>query len=499
MPRTVASPGSKETPDGVRPTPSNTGLREKTGIASNSSHRHSISAPAGSIEKTNAFLDLVIGSKQRRRISRISSARSVITAEDKENTLPSNPVIKSPYSAPKKGSLNKSSPYSRPRLESLSESKEHSISQASGTSPYRSQRSFNRTVSPISTPNTPERLHESRSPFGKPRLQSVEEGKVANTAALSNPSSPFDRADPLAKTLPKSKRAVDPFAKTLLLAKSGKGLQTPQLVRNADGENWSFDLVDGPVRLMWRRGNEIGGGANGKVYRYLSSTGEVIAVKRVYLKMDDLEQKKKMIEQLENEVSLMKRLDHPNVVRYYGFKKDPTRFNIIMEFVANSLRNVIREFRGGLTESITRRYTWQILSALAYCHKQGIIHRDIKSHNILVSEKGVVKLCDFGSAKDAGDDAHNNNFASVNYNYTPLYVAPEVVVLSEAKYNAKVDIWSLGCTVIEMASGKAPWSEDSPKSSIQMIGKLVSGRTPALPQKNLTEGARDFIRRCLQT
>ena len=102
------------------------------------------------------------------------------------------------------------------------------------------------------------------------------------------------------------------------------------------------------------------------------------------------------------------------------------------------------------------KYTYQILQGLEYLHALGIVHRDIKSTNILVDEQGVCKISDFGSAKTTLED----NMESMKYMTvcgTPYWMAPEVI--KQEGHNRKADIWSLGCTVFEMATGRPPWSK----------------------------------------
>lgn len=144
---------------------------------------------------------------------------------------------------------------------------------------------------------------------------------------------------------------------------------------------------------------------------------------------------------------------------------------------------------GPMSEEVMKKFLRQLLDALAYCHSHGIIHRDIKGKNILVGAGGVLKLCDFGSAKLMLDKTHAN--PTMNYGFTPLWLAPEFMT---GAYNSKVDIWSLGCVCIEMASGKDPWSEmkfGHPFQALHHIGN--SGEIPALPTELSAEG-QQFVR-----
>ena len=129
---------------------------------------------------------------------------------------------------------------------------------------------------------------------------------------------------------------------------------------------------------------------------------------------------------------------------------------------------------------------------MAYCHEKHVIHRDIKGKNILIDNYGSVKLADFGSALLASD----SDVQKENAEYTPLWAAPEMVK-GDGKYSTKVDIWSTGCTIVEMASGKEPWSEcnfANPFMALFQIGR--SDKIPEIPTTMTKEGI-DFTLKCL--
>lgn len=133
------------------------------------------------------------------------------------------------------------------------------------------------------------------------------------------------------------------------------------------------------------------------------------------------------------------------------------------------------------------------MRALYYMHTNDIIHRDIKAKNILVDTNGNLKIADFGSAKQINRLMLDT--ATVSYNYTPLWTAPEVV--RDGQYDRKVDIWSLGCVMIEMATAKLPWHEcnfENPFQSLFHIGN--SDATPNIPD-HLSIPCKDFVRQCL--
>lgn len=113
---------------------------------------------------------------------------------------------------------------------------------------------------------------------------------------------------------------------------------------------------------------------------------------------------------------------------------------------------MIQKF-GALKEAVVKKYTKQILNGLRYLHYNEVIHRDLKAANVLVDRAGVCKLSDFGTAKIVSEMGSESNSLKGTVNW----MAPEVI--QQLKYGRYADIWSLGCTVYEMVTGKAPWHE----------------------------------------
>jgi hypothetical protein len=248
----------------------------------------------------------------------------------------------------------------------------------------------------------------------------------------------------------------------------------------------------GGCAIQWKKSGEVlGEGSFGKVYLALNEgTGSLIAVKVMKL---DSKEKKEQAAAMRDEVALMESLRHPNIVGLLGTQSDDRTFAILMEFVpGKSVDSIIKKF-GKLNEPVVRSYTKQLVNALAFCHAMGIVHRDIKGKNILVDTLGNLKLADFGSAKRVAN-VLLPEAASLSYQYTPLWTAPEVM---RGDYTAKVDIWSLGCVVIEMASGLPPWSELQVSNLFQAL--FYIGETNNLPRipASLSAQAQAFVTLCL--
>ncbi|KAE8076995.1 hypothetical protein FH972_015606 [Carpinus fangiana] len=248
-----------------------------------------------------------------------------------------------------------------------------------------------------------------------------------------------------------------------------------------------------PIR--WRKGELIGCGAFGRVYMGMNlDSGELLAVKQVSIAANNASKEKIQanIRELEEEVKLLKNLSHSNIVRYLGTAREDESLNILLEFVpGGSISSLLGKF-GSFPESVIRMYTKQLLLGLEYLHKNGIMHRDIKGANILVDNKGCIKLADFGASKKVVELATINGAKSMKG--TPYWMAPEVILQTGHSFSA--DIWSVGCTVIEMATGKPPWSQQYQEvAALFHIGTTKSH--PPIPE-HLSAEAKDFLLKCLQ-
>ncbi|XWS39346.1 hypothetical protein CRYUN_Cryun18bG0044700 [Craigia yunnanensis] len=246
--------------------------------------------------------------------------------------------------------------------------------------------------------------------------------------------------------------------------------------------------------IRWRKGELIGCGAFGRVYMGMNlDSGELLAVKQVLIAANASKEKTQAhIRELEEEVKLLQNLSHPNIVRYLGTAREDDSLNILLEFVpGGSISSLLGNF-GSFPESVVRMYTKQLLLGLEYLHKNRIVHRDIKGANILVDNKGCIKLADFGASKKVVELATINGAKSMKG--TPYWMAPEVILQTGHSFSA--DIWSVGCTVIEMATGKPPWSQQYQEvAALFHIGTTKSH--PPIPE-HLSFEAKDFLLKCLQ-
>ncbi|KAI8566229.1 hypothetical protein RHMOL_Rhmol02G0023900 [Rhododendron molle] len=262
----------------------------------------------------------------------------------------------------------------------------------------------------------------------------------------------------------------------------------------ADDASRSRRDEDAPT-IRWRRGELIGCGAFGRVYMGMNlDSGELLAVKQVSIASNASKDKAQAhIRELEEEVKLLKNLSHPNIVRYLGTAREEESLNILLEFVpGGSISSLLGKF-GSFPESVIRMYTKQLLLGLEYLHENGIMHRDIKGANILVDNKGCIKLADFGASKKVVELATITGAKSMKG--TAYWMAPEVILQTGHSFSA--DIWSVGCTVIEMATGKPPWSQQYQEEVAALFHIGMTKSHPPIPE-HLSVGAKDFLLKCLQ-
>ena len=245
----------------------------------------------------------------------------------------------------------------------------------------------------------------------------------------------------------------------------------------------------------YKLGNLIGQGSYGKVYEALDEDkGQLIAVKIIDKKrLNSLNNNSQSsISKVENEIEILSKLNHKNIVKYYGSNQSNNHLKIFFEYCeGGSIAKMLINYKS-FSEDIIRKYTKEMLKGLEYLHAHNIIHRDIKGANILIDRYGTCKLSDFGGAKIIREEME----LSKNYSMkgTPNWMAPEIIRNNNVSRFS--DIWSIGCTVIEMIDGIPPWSNI--KNQFNILFHIMNSKSPPEIPKNCSFNLGNFISCCLK-
>ncbi|KAG0088649.1 ATP binding [Podila epicladia] len=244
----------------------------------------------------------------------------------------------------------------------------------------------------------------------------------------------------------------------------------------------------------WIRGKFIGVGSFARVsLGWHRQLGTFMAVKQVELPVNNSykeDKQKTLVEALEREIDLLKQLHHERIVQYIGSDIEKGHINIFLEYVpGGSIATLLANY-GPFSEILVRSFVKQILEGLDYLHECDIIHRDIKGANILVDNKGCIKISDFGISKKVEDHLKSINVKSSRPSLqgSTFWMAPEVV--KQIETTDKADIWSLGCLVVEMFTGTHPFPQFSQMQALFQIG---SNCTPDIPE-DISDDAKDFLK-----
>ncbi|XP_051834155.1 cyclin-dependent kinase-like 3 isoform X2 [Antechinus flavipes] len=212
---------------------------------------------------------------------------------------------------------------------------------------------------------------------------------------------------------------------------------------------------------MYETLGKVGEGSYGTVMKCKhKDTGQIVAIKIFYEKPEKSVNKIAM-----REIKFLKQFRHENLVNLIEVFRQKKKIHLVFEFIDHTVLDELQHCCHGLESKRLRKYLFQILRAIEYLHNNNIIHRDIKPENILVSQSGITKLCDFGFARTlaAPGDIYTDYVA------TRWYRAPELV-LKDTTYGKPVDIWALGCMIVEMATGN-PYLPSS--SDLDLLHKIV--------------------------
>lgn len=199
---------------------------------------------------------------------------------------------------------------------------------------------------------------------------------------------------------------------------------------------------------------KIGEGTYGVVYKAKNKvTGETVALKKIRLDTETEGVPSTAI----REISLLKELSHPNIVKLRDVIHTENKLYLVFEFLHQDLKKFMDSFTvAGIPLPLVKSYLFQLLQGLAFCHSHRVLHRDLKPQNLLINAQGEIKLADFGLARAFGVPVRTYTHEVV----TLWYRAPEIL-LGCKYYSTAVDIWSLGCIFAEMLTKRALFPGDS--------------------------------------
>ncbi|KAH3685096.1 hypothetical protein WICPIJ_003930 [Wickerhamomyces pijperi] len=272
-----------------------------------------------------------------------------------------------------------------------------------------------------------------------------------------------------------------------------------KVIDDTESENQFLSILASQfasISMRWQKRKFIGGGSFGSVYSAINlDTGAVLAVKEI--KLQDPSSFKHIVPSIKEEMTVLEMLNHPNIVQYYGVEVHRDKVNLFMEYCEGGSLAALLEHGRIEDEVVIQLFALQMFEGLAYLHERNIIHRDIKPENILFDHNGVIKFVDFGAAKVIANNVTRKITKVNSMTGTPMYMSPEVITGSVTSKYGAVDIWSTGCCVLEMATGRRPWAALDNEWAIMY--HIAAGHLPTFPTKDqLGDSGINFLYRCLQ-
>jgi cyclin-dependent kinase len=218
------------------------------------------------------------------------------------------------------------------------------------------------------------------------------------------------------------------------------------------------------------RTTKLGEGTYGVVYRAKDQKGqEIYALKKIRLQAEEEGIPSTAI----REISLLKELNHINIVKLYEVLHSPKKLTLVFEYVEQDLKKILDMAKGkGLDIKFTKNLLYQLLRGVDHIHKYKVLHRDLKPQNLLINKDNILKIADFGLARGYGIPVKNYTHEVVT-----LWYRPPDVLLGNKTYGTTVDMWSIGCIFAEMASGKPLFSGNSEVDQLKKIFEIMGTPT----------------------
>ena len=231
---------------------------------------------------------------------------------------------------------------------------------------------------------------------------------------------------------------------------------------------------------------QLGSGSFGRVFLVSHNETKQLFAQKVIEKRKLLMSYGKL-DIIYNEINIHAKLDHENIIKLYNYNEDNENINIIMEYAPNgNLYDLLSKEKNGFTEYQAFEYFIQVVNAVYYLHNNNIIHRDIKPENILIGDNNLIKLCDFGWAKELTLENRSTFCGTVEY------MAPEIV--GSENYDYGVDIWSLGILLYELLFGHSPFKANNTKN---VILNIKSHELTYDDNKKISNSCKDLIQKLL--
>ncbi|KAI9029804.1 kinase-like domain-containing protein [Phycomyces nitens] len=346
------------------------------------------------------------------------------------------------------------------------------------------------TQKPLNTPQTFAKL--STSTFDQSASPSHRARSSSLMRVVSHHNAPLSSSGRASPTIRRSMSISDGQRSTFYHHDPSSELSqatssTPTLAQVSE-TNWANRIEDFDMK------HPIGYGSSAVVYEAIYKPLN----KRVAIKILDLDMfERNQIDELRRETALMALSKHPNVLRVYGSFVSGSKLYIVTPYLsAGSCLDIMKtSFPDGFEETTIATILKQALEGLAYLHKNGHIHRDVKCGNLLMDEQGTVMLADFGVSSSLSENGDKRK----TFVGTPCWMAPEVMEQSTSGYDYKADIWSFGITCIELATGHAPFAKYPPLKVLMMtINKDPPTLNRDTTRHKYTKGFKEMIDSCLQ-